>query len=161
MTNETKVSNRNLNRTPLPGCSTPIEDQTILQRLTAIGFVTDEVTECMIWKGRKNDRGYGVISLEKSGYHEAKVHRIIFELNHPGRLQDKDVVRHLVCDTPGCANDDHLAAGSQLDNCRDTMRAGRHFSQTPAGRRRKAVAAIHAKVRREAPARWAALADAA
>lgn len=161
MTNKTKVSQRNLNKTPLPGCNLAIEDQSIEQRLTAVGFATDETTGCMIWKGRTNERGYGVISLEKSGYHEARVHRIVFELNHPGRLQNKDVVRHLVCDTPGCGNDDHLRAGSQKQNVHDTMRAGRHFTQTPAGRRRKAIAAIHREVAKAAPARWARLAMAA
>src|SRR5680860_876298 len=149
------IRDRNLNRTPLPGCNLAIEDQSIEQRLTAVGFVTDEVTGCMIWKGRKNERGYGVISLEKSGFHEAKVHRIVFELNHPGRLQGRDVVRHLVCDTPGCGNDDHLRAGTQLQNVKDMMRAGRHFSQTPAGRRRKADAALWRQIASEADARFA------
>lgn len=72
MSTTTKISQRNLNRTPLPGCNLAIEDQSIEQRLTAVGFTTDEVTGCMIWKGRKNERGYGVISLEKSGFHEAR-----------------------------------------------------------------------------------------
>ena len=173
----TRTRSNRSNQAPLKGCSTPIRDQSVMQRLTAIGFTLDPKTGCLEWNGRKNEDGYGVLTLSKSGLHEVKVHRLIFDLLHPGVLADGDVVRHYVCDNPACGNDDHLAPGSQKQNVGDMFAAGRarwqtatqcdqgHALTTSAKRfsdgSRCVTCYIHRQVRAAAPARWARLAMAA
>jgi HNH endonuclease len=169
-----KARNRS-NQVPLAGCSTPIRDQTVEQRLTAINFDVDPITGCWEWRGRLNSDGYGVLSLKRAALHEAKVHRLIYQLV-VGRIPAGMVLRHVVCANRMCGRPSHVALGEQADNVRDMFVDGHaHAGHTllPAGgryadgsrcatcRQARKVAAIHTEVRRAAPARFTAFADAA
>lgn len=75
---------------------------------------------CWLWQGRKNAKGYGQI------YRKGKdrlVHRVMFESVN-GPLLSGQLVCHR-CDVPGCANPNHLFAGSYTDNNRDSVNKGR------------------------------------
>lgn len=79
---------------------------------------------CDEWPGAKNDRGYGVKTVNgKTVY----VHRLAYcEHNH---LDLEDIaglkVRHS-CDNPPCRNPEHLLLGTQTDNMRDMANRRRH-----------------------------------
>jgi len=168
-----KARNRS-NQAPLIGCSTPIRDQTPAQRLTAIGFTVDAFTGCWEWSGRLSDAGYGVLTLKRAGLHEAKVHRLVYELA-VGRIPDGMVVRHR-CDNRMCARPSHLRLGDQAANVQDMFDAGRNHaghallpdgvryadgSRCATCRQTRKTEQIHTEVRRAAAARFASLADAA
>ena len=168
-----KPRNRS-NQALLPGCTTPIRDQTPAQRLTAIGFVVDDFSGCWEWAGRLNDAGYGVLTLARSGLHEARVHRLTYELT-VGRIPEGMIVRHR-CNNPRCGRPSHLVIGEQVDNVQDMFDAGRQHaghilladgatyadgSRCATCRQARKTEAIHYEVRRAAASRFASLADAA
>ena len=72
-------------------------------------------TECWLWTGSKNDRGYGTVwstKLDTSIY----AHRVAYTLTykHPRR----QCVLHK-CDNRLCVRPDHLFLGSRRDNAAD------------------------------------------
>lgn len=82
---------------------------------------------CWIWPTRRW-RGYANIRF--SGRFTT-VHRVAWELTH-GPISEGMHVCH-TCDTPGCANPDHLFIGTRADNMRDCVAKGRHFTPFAAG----------------------------
>lgn len=83
-------------------------------------YTVDPASECWIWTGATNGRGYGAVRLDGRiiGAHRASYERAY------GPLLEGSVVRH-VCDTALCINPAHLKAGSQADNVRDMDARGR------------------------------------
>jgi len=169
-----KARNRS-NQVPLPGCDTPIRDQTVEQRLTAIGFTVDTFSGCWEWNGRLTTDGYGVLSLKRAGLHEVKVYRITYQLL-VGRIPDGMILRHIVCANRMCCRPSHLALGEQVDNVHDMFNDGNahagHIllpdgatyadgSRCGTCRTARKVGAIQTEVRRAAHGRFTALADAA
>lgn len=75
---------------------------------------------CWEWIGGKNPDGYGLFWLKSRNFH---AHRIIFKLEHGGRLKGY-VIMHK-CDNPSCVRPDHLIRGTLVDNNRDMVRKGR------------------------------------
>lgn len=73
------------------------------------------MSECILWKGRTNSRGYGVKCFGKSN--DKLMHRVVYE-HHHGPLKPGQVVMH-TCDNRLCINPEHLQAGSQRDNLHD------------------------------------------
>lgn len=82
--------------------------------------------ECLIWKGKKTNAGYGLISVKNR---MELVHRVAYQLVHgalpygqsgKGRL----VVCHQ-CDTPLCVRIEHLFIGTDADNLGDMRAKGR------------------------------------
>lgn len=84
------------------------------------------MTECIVGRGRINDRGYCVI------WHEGKAsreHRVAFALANGLSMADiRGVeIRHS-CDNPRCVNPKHLLPGTHTDNMRDMIERGRHVT---------------------------------
>lgn len=75
---------------------------------------------CWIWTSAVNSNGYGVTRYE--GKMEA-AHRVAWRL-YRGEIPPKMFVCH-TCDTPLCANPDHLFIGTVAENHRDMDRKGR------------------------------------
>jgi predicted XRE-type DNA-binding protein len=75
---------------------------------------------CLIWQGSKDKDGYGTIKLNKKDW---KVHRLIYK-NAYGDIPYNKLVCH-TCDTPSCANINHLFLGSAIDNSQDSVRKNR------------------------------------
>lgn len=67
--------------------------------------------ECMVWKGSKDDSGYGVVS-RGSRYYRA--HRVVIHMLR-GSIPDGFVVDHL-CGQHACVNPDHLETITQREN---------------------------------------------
>lgn len=74
---------------------------------------------CLIWTGAKTPKGYGIVSDGPSLFY---VHRVAYEAANapPGPL----LVCHR-CDTPSCADDTHLFAGTAAQNSADMVSKGR------------------------------------
>lgn len=77
--------------------------------------------ECWLWGGARHRHGYGVVRRKGRNY---VLHRLVYE-SCVGDLEPGLVVRHL-CNNPPCWRPDHLALGTQYDNVRDTVVAGRN-----------------------------------
>lgn len=88
---------------------------------------------CWVWKGSVAPNGYGHFYIGPgfgvSGMMNA--HRASYLL-FVGPLAPGQVVRHK-CDNPLCVRPDHLEAGTQGDNCRDTILRGRNRPNAPRG----------------------------
>lgn len=83
---------------------------------------------CWLWSGAIAGAGYGVTSRSKRMMY---VHRIAWE-HFNGRIPFDKLVLHK-CDTPPCANPDHLFLGTNMENTHDMMRKRRavHMKITP------------------------------
>lgn len=80
---------------------------------------------CWLWRGDKNRKGYGVVSMIANGKRtRVLAHRYSF-LFHHGPIHRHLVVMHL-CDVRDCVNPAHLSIGTQGDNIRDMMTKRRH-----------------------------------
>lgn len=81
-------------------------------------------TECWIWPGTRNNKGYGLIGKGGRGTGGFTVHRVSWMI-HRGPIPDGKWVLHR-CDTPACVNPDHLFIGTHRDNMADMVAKGRH-----------------------------------
>lgn len=79
-------------------------------------------SECWLWTGAKDGRGYGNISVG-AGESPAKAYRISYEMRY-GPIPDGLLIRHR-CDNPACVNPRHLETGTQKDNARDMVQRNR------------------------------------
>lgn len=71
---------------------------------------------CWGWMGHHDRLGYAHLGA-------LRAYRVAYEVAF-GPIPPGLMVRHL-CNNPGCVRPDHLAVGTQLDNMRDMVRAGR------------------------------------
>lgn len=83
------------------------------------------VDECWEWQGTRQqsangEPAYGLV------LGRAYAHRVSYYLHH-GTLPPDALVLHS-CDNPPCVNPAHLRAGDHLDNVRDMVERGRHFT---------------------------------
>ena len=102
-------------RRPPPGTSL----QERLEWYTAKGV------DCWAWTGATNDRGYGILRVNKK---TIGAHRLSLELELGRPLQGQALHR---CDNPPCTRPDHLYEGTPLDNVRDAKERGQ-FAQNAA-----------------------------
>lgn len=79
---------------------------------------------CWGWNGSTDKDGYGLFTL---GGKALRAHRLAFALAC-GEIPSGMVIRHS-CHNPNCCNPDHLSIGTQQDNIRDMIEAGRQFSE--------------------------------
>lgn len=86
------------------------------------------VTECWLWAGNRNNKGYGTMGLLGR---PVLAHRIAFRLAS-GSIPDGLCVLHS-CDTPLCCNPGHLRLGTQADNLADMTAKGRRASLSRPG----------------------------
>jgi hypothetical protein len=78
---------------------------------------------CWHWTAGHDDLGYGRIGRDHGERGTRLPHRIVYELVH-GPIPDELLVLH-TCDVPSCCNPGHLYVGTDMDNSRDKMQAGR------------------------------------
>lgn len=98
-----------------------IGDQgTLLERLLSRVLV-DEVTDCWIYQGGKNNIGYGMIRDDKK---MRTTHRVSYEEHNNVKIPPGMCVCH-TCDNPSCVNPAHLWLGSHKDNSKDMVAKGR------------------------------------
>lgn len=84
-------------------------------------ILVDEVTDCWIWQGGKNNIGYGMI---RDGNKMRTTHRVSYEEHNNYKIPTSLCVCH-TCDNPSCVNPSHLWLGSRKDNSQDMVTKGR------------------------------------
>lgn len=78
--------------------------------------IKNEVTGCLIWQGRTNRKGYGLISY--GGKHRS-THRIVYEAFKWDIPEGLHVLHR--CDNRRCVYLDHLHVGTNRDNIEDKI----------------------------------------
>lgn len=89
---------------------------------------SSRVDECLVWYGCRNNRGYGLINVDREdgrGNVKVSVHRLSYELTY-GPIPNGLFVCHS-CDNPPCIEPSHLWIGTPRDNSRDASIKG-HLS---------------------------------
>lgn len=81
----------------------------------------EKTDTCWNWTGRLDIGGYGRFS--QGNGHWIKAHRASYTI-YKGSIPNGLVVRHL-CNNRKCVNPEHLETGTQKDNVRDCITAGR------------------------------------
>lgn len=81
---------------------------------------------CWEWTARKNKDGYGRMKIRsgKRGAFDVSAHRISYEIYY-GAIPEGLVVRHFICNNPGCVNPQHLKLGTCQENSDDMVNFGR------------------------------------
>lgn len=110
------------------GHAIPRRDWSPEDRIKEIGW-TVTPTGCWEWNGSKNEFGYGVITLTRSGMKNKRVHRLVYELTNGVVLKQDEHIMHS-CDNPPCVNLAHLSVGTHAENMLDIIKKGRHWWQT-------------------------------
>lgn len=101
-----------------------LDTEDVKQRLLSKIDTTEE-DKCWEWRGTKNQKGYGSVSVRVSNGKSRSftTHRLSYALWHnvdPGCL----MVCHK-CDNPSCINPSHLFLGTAKDNYWDSKNKGR------------------------------------
>jgi hypothetical protein len=117
----------------------------------------DDPTACWLWQGSTDAAGYGRLVV---GGKRLAAHRVSLELATGQPIPPGQMVRHVVCNTPGCVRPDHLALGDHAANMADRQAAGRQARGERSGRARLTTLKV-AALRALFEAGWAiaALAD--
>lgn len=84
-------------------------------------LVHDEASQCLLWTGSRNKKGYGQINV---GGRPRFTHRLAWELEY-GEIAGGLCVLHK-CDTPACCNPAHLFLGTRAENNSDMTEKGRN-----------------------------------
>lgn len=86
----------------------------------------EKTDSCWNYKARLNKDGYGHVSININGKeHVLRAHRYSWIMaNQRDWPDDKPVARH-TCNNPACVNPDHIIPGTQKENVKDMIDAGR------------------------------------
>ena len=79
---------------------------------------------CILWNGRLNTQGYGIINLDKTRK-KLLAHRAAYLIANGPFDKSLHVLHH--CDTPKCVNHKHLFLGTQQDNMADKVSKNRQL----------------------------------
>jgi hypothetical protein len=90
------------------------EDEKLHARISAKVFEA-EGSECWLWTGAVNEKGYGVINVNGV---PRLVHRIVYDLV-VADIPPGHVIRHS-CHNPPCCRPSHLSTGTHRDNSDDS-----------------------------------------
>lgn len=82
---------------------------------------------CWLWKGTKNNLGYGMFRFGGAGVAKMLAHRAAWLLERSEIPEGAKVLHR--CDQPACVRPDHLFLGSMKDNSEDMSRKGRAGGQ--------------------------------
>ena len=93
-------------------------------------LIPEPNTGCWLWSGTRDQCGYGLARLDGLSW---RAHRLAWFLTQ-GAIQKPMNVLHR-CDTPACANPEHLFLGDHSANMRDMVRKGRHWTSVRPHRR--------------------------
>ena len=85
-------------------------------------IIVDDVTDCWLWQGGKNNLGYGMIRDENK---MRTSHRVSYEEHNNTSIPKGLCVMHS-CDNPCCVNPNHLSVGTRKDNTQDMISKCRH-----------------------------------
>lgn len=135
------------------GHAVPVRDWPLIALLVRTGWDVD-ARGCWIWRGSRNDFGYGTLTSARNAIDSERVHRLMWEM-HNGPIPDGLVVRHR-CDNPPCVNPDHLATGTKQQNSLDMVErergmayaSGRYGGVCKAGRHDLSLSGALKTVRR-------------
>lgn len=93
--------------------------RTLLELVEHFWRRVDKTSDCWLWTGEVNNKGYGVYMLyEGDGREKLLAHRFSALMAGMSVHTPSDVVMHS-CDTPNCVRPQHLSVGTQRDNMRD------------------------------------------
>lgn len=86
-------------------------------------------SQCWLWQGLRNPKGYGRIYVGGGHCRTVYAHRAAWEMHHAAPIPQGMVIMH-ACDTPACVNPCHLRLGTQLQNQQDKALKGRSLLGT-------------------------------
>lgn len=116
--------------------------QDIHQRFWKFVDVLGGVAGCMLWRGAKDQDGYGLFQWGVEDTRRA--HRIAYAWNQGCDLAPSELHVMHSCDTPSCVNPEHLSLGTPKDNTQDMIKKGRYRTlvgeEHPSAKLRKADA---------------------
>lgn len=92
---------------------------TVEARFWSRAALTANDQRCWLWVGRKNNKGYGQLSVQGKNW---LAHRYAWYLTKG--FEPMLFLLHS-CDTPTCINPNHLREGTQLENMQDAVKRGR------------------------------------
>lgn len=82
-----------------------------------MGFV-EKTDSCWIWKGSKDKRGYGRISIHNKPHLAHRVSYILFK-----SFPDFEILHS--CDNPSCVNPEHLTDATHYQNMKEAVERNR------------------------------------
>ncbi len=88
-------------------------------------YVMEPLSGCWLWTGALDNLGYGRINV--NGLSNSMLAHRFSAMIH-GLDMTKPVIRHL-CNNPSCVNPEHLDPGTQKENMKDMLFAGRNKEQ--------------------------------
>lgn len=100
-----------------------------MQRRILRNVAVDPETGCWIWKGRKNNKGYGIFTARLDGYDTPRplfAHRVSYEAFKRG-IPEGRVIAHN-CNRRPCVNPLHLRATTPSGNEKDKHRPRRRLN---------------------------------
>lgn len=93
-------------------------------------FYVDKTEDCWLWKGGKDEKGYGKISMTSLNKKSISAHRMSYIL-FKGPIDEGMLVCHQ-CDVPSCVKPAHLWLGTHNENMIDMVEKDRQASKLKA-----------------------------